>query len=650
MAPYIILCITHCLPSILLAIIAAYAFRRHKDTSSAAGVLAILGIVSVAAETISMLSGSSETARAFYHVRFAPLSAIPAMWLLYCRYYFGRGRLSPLQAAGLFAIPAITQAVIWTNELSWLWLSRGLSFISHGPFLVPDYSTQGFGLWMWVQIAFSCLCLIGGTIIVIHAYRRQDISGLHALVLCVSAFITFALFILPPVRPMPDCIIEPVYLLLSLSVGICAIIPQRRHLGLDAVISYKDILSAIDDPIMLFDDKGLIIDCNRAMEDLIARGRTPHGRVPPHFIRGRHTDEIFSWSKEIADLCRDTNTSQAEVSLSLGGDERSYHIRFIQAPSPGGAFRLALLRDVTPWHRAQSEFTKKRFELDERIKELNCLYGISEIVRASDLSDEEVIFRSIALIPPAMRYPETAFARAEFNGRELIVGESGTPAAILSVDLTENSNRRGSIAVCYREKPAPFDKDPFHPRERALLETIGNLLSAAIERRAAENARRLSEMRLEALHDMEHMEFQSERELIEYALEQEVKLTGSEIGYFHFVGEDEDSIDLFVWSKRTLESCTLIPPAHHSIHAAGVWADCVRVKKPVIHNDYQSLPNKRGYPDGHSHLIRHMSVPMVHEERVVAVSGVANKSEPYNESDVLQMELFMHEQFHLEHV
>jgi diguanylate cyclase (GGDEF)-like protein len=54
----------------------------------------------------------------------------------------------------------------------------------------------------------------------------------------------------------------------------------------------------------------------------------------------------------------------------------------------------------------------------------------------------------------------------------------------------------------------------------------------------------------------------------------------------------------------------------------------------VIHNDYASLSNRKGYPEGHAEVIRELVVPTIREGRVVAVLGVGNKPSDYTEQDV----------------
>ena len=61
----------------------------------------------------------------------------------------------------------------------------------------------------------------------------------------------------------------------------------------------------------------------------------------------------------------------------------------------------------------------------------------------------------------------------------------------------------------------------------------------------------------------------------------------------------------------------------------------------VKNSNYQNLPNKKGYPEGHFPVLHHMSVPIFDKNKNVAIMGVGSKEEPYNDADVRQLKLFM---------
>ena len=125
-------------------------------------------------------------------------------------------------------------------------------------------------------------------------------------------------------------------------------------------------------------------------------------------------------------------------------------------------------------------------------------------------------------------------------------------------------------------------------------------------------------------------------ELITRALDKIGELVDSAIGFFHFVEADQKTLSLQQWSTRTLkEFCRAEGKGlHYPIAQAGVWADCARRKKPVIHNDYASLEQKRGMPEGHAEVVRELVVPVMRAGKVVAILGVGNKPVDYDEKDV----------------
>jgi len=161
------------------------------------------------------------------------------------------------------------------------------------------------------------------------------------------------------------------------------------------------------------------------------------------------------------------------------------------------------------------------------------------------------------------------------------------------------------------------------------------------ERKHMEESLKLDEERLEGLLSLAHMKIKSEKEITDFALEEGVRLTKSKGGYLHFFSEDKQTIHLYSWSKEVLKTCTAEQDHHYPLDSAGIWADSIRLRRTVIHNDYQSLTNKKGYPEGHFHLIRHLGIPIFDGNRIVGVAGVGNKEEPYNGSDTRQLTLLM---------
>ncbi len=158
---------------------------------------------------------------------------------------------------------------------------------------------------------------------------------------------------------------------------------------------------------------------------------------------------------------------------------------------------------------------------------------------------------------------------------------------------------------------------------------------------AAQERIRLNEERLDSLLKLSQMSGVSAEKIRAFALEEIVRLTHSKAGYLHLFEEDSGTLELVSWSEGLLKVCRAAPTGHGPLERAGVWADSVRLRRPVVHNDFENLPGRKGLPEGHFPIKRHMSVPVLDNGRIVAVAGVGNKEEAYDESDINQLSLFM---------
>jgi two-component system, sensor histidine kinase and response regulator len=97
---------------------------------------------------------------------------------------------------------------------------------------------------------------------------------------------------------------------------------------------------------------------------------------------------------------------------------------------------------------------------------------------------------------------------------------------------------------------------------------------------------------------------------------------------------------LVTWSEGTLKTyCKAAFAKHSPVATAGLWADAVHRRAPVVCNDYAAAEGQKGLPDGHPELRRLISVPVLESGKVVLLAGVGNKTEPYNDLDVETVQL-----------
>lgn len=149
--------------------------------------------------------------------------------------------------------------------------------------------------------------------------------------------------------------------------------------------------------------------------------------------------------------------------------------------------------------------------------------------------------------------------------------------------------------------------------------------------------------RQEIILDIYSKQFPDQQSFLDYALHRALELTESQYGYIYFYNEDLQQFELNTWTIGVLSDCEVIDKKTvYQLEKTGFWGEVVRQRKPIINNNFMSHhPQKKGFPEGHVSLTRFMSVPVIIDDKIVAVAGLANKESDYTSFDVNQLSLLM---------
>jgi nitrogen-specific signal transduction histidine kinase len=134
--------------------------------------------------------------------------------------------------------------------------------------------------------------------------------------------------------------------------------------------------------------------------------------------------------------------------------------------------------------------------LQERIKELTCLYQIAQIMDRPDTPLEEILQSLADALPPAWQYPEIASSRILFDNFQYTAPRFRESPYHQSTDLIVRGKQRGSIEVIYTKAKPELYEGPFLKEERNLLDTIGRQVALFIEKREAAEEKDLLEEQL----------------------------------------------------------------------------------------------------------------------------------------------------------
>lgn len=141
---------------------------------------------------------------------------------------------------------------------------------------------------------------------------------------------------------------------------------------------------------------------------------------------------------------------------------------------------------VAQRHRTESA-------LLERIKELNCLYGITRMAQRADQPLHELLTGIAGLIPASWQYPDIACAAIRL-GEDTHSSANYRPTLWRQTSpVVIGGESCGEVEVCYLEERPPSDEGPFLREERNLIDAVSDLVGRIVaQRRAEERMRALS--------------------------------------------------------------------------------------------------------------------------------------------------------------
>jgi len=140
---------------------------------------------------------------------------------------------------------------------------------------------------------------------------------------------------------------------------------------------------------------------------------------------------------------------------------------------------VLVFRDVT-------ERRKMEHNLNERLKELGCVYGIASIAERPGITLDEIYQETVELFPQGWQYPEVACAHLIIYGKEFKTANYRETEWKQSVDIKVHGINAGMVEVGYLEERPASDEGPFLKEERLLIGAIADRLGRITERIQAE--------------------------------------------------------------------------------------------------------------------------------------------------------------------
>ncbi|MBI3924981.1 MAG: PEP/pyruvate-binding domain-containing protein [Armatimonadetes bacterium] len=131
--------------------------------------------------------------------------------------------------------------------------------------------------------------------------------------------------------------------------------------------------------------------------------------------------------------------------------------------------------------------------LQERAKELECLYRVEEVLDP-EIPLAEIAPRLVAIIPQGWQYPEICRCRVSVRGRTYALPSDPQQCPwVQSAVLRVHGQPVGELSVCYSEARPDADEGPFLKEERRLIQALAERIGKYLRQRELENWEKASE-------------------------------------------------------------------------------------------------------------------------------------------------------------
>lgn len=360
-SPYGFPMLASALISVLLAIT---AWRRRPAPGALPFCLLMLAMAEWSLGYVRELASFTLFWAHFWNnVAWVGAMAAPTLWLLFALRFTGRGRWLTRQNLALLMIePLFMLLLIWTNGLHGSF-ENVIRLNTSGPFsaLIVKY-----GIWYWINIAYSYLFLLLGAFVVCsfilssarsaHLYCAQGVCLFAAVaapwvgnVVTLSGHSPLAHLDLTPYAFLISCLAFAVGLFFF---GLLDIVPVAREVVIESMRDAAIVLDAQDRVVDLNPMARIIVNCNAAQ------------------AVGRPFAQVFSAWPELLERCRDSLGMDKEVVMGKGAAQRYFGLHISPLTRRNGHVtaigRLIVLYDIT--ERIQTECALK--ESEERFRNI----------------------------------------------------------------------------------------------------------------------------------------------------------------------------------------------------------------------------------------------------------------------------------------
>jgi PAS domain S-box-containing protein len=239
---------------------------------------------------------------------------------------------------------------------------------------------------------------------------------------------------------------------------------------------FRTLIKAMPDMVWLKNPYGVYLLCNPSFEPLFGAAEEQ--------VVGK-TDYDFV-NKELADFFRERDLVAVAAGkpcmnkewLTVADGKHTGLYETIKTPvtTTDGKLLgiLGVAREITETHSIQ-------MQLQERIKERECLFAIFRATEDKDQSPVAMLKAIVDILPSGWQYPDNTAVRIEWKGISISSANFRETPYQLNAQFNTQSGTTGHIGIFYLESRPAEQEGPFLREERALLDTVAERLATVLD-------------------------------------------------------------------------------------------------------------------------------------------------------------------------
>lgn len=342
------------------AALAYYAWKRRFLSGALPFALLMLALTDWSLGYALELQSAVLPDKVFWaQVEYLGITAVPVLWLIFALQYTGQSKWLTKRNLALMAIlPIITLVIAWSNQYHGLIWSE-ISLEVKGELSVLHIV---YGRWFWVNIFYSYLLLLLGTILIIrmlirspHLYRGQS----TALLIGASVPWVANIIYISGLNPFTDLDLTPFAFTIT---GLALAWGLFRFQLLDIVPVARDaIIENLHDGVIVLDTQNRIVDFNQSAQHLIDHSFEE--------ATGQHIGPVFSMWPKVEERLNKTQEFSLEIMVGEGDKQDYINLHVSPLLDRRGRLRgkIIVLHDITERKIANQRLR----ESDDRFRQLS---------------------------------------------------------------------------------------------------------------------------------------------------------------------------------------------------------------------------------------------------------------------------------------